>query len=163
MISTKMIKKVKEFYEVFKQEDFLEEYGITPDRMRTRTKLWDEELDELIEAKSKKDKVQILDAIVDMLYIRIGTLLEHHKGDVAIVLFKVEIDIEIKNCKEYFTEYFGDNFALLEDAFDEVHMSNMSKLDENGNPIFREDGKVMKSHLFIEPDLTGVLLQYDEL
>ena len=159
----KFIEQVKEFYIAFKQEEFLEKYGITPDRMKVRTKLWNEELEELIEAKEKKDKVQILDAIVDMMYIRIGTLLEHHKGVVTMTNFKVEIDTEIKNCIEYFTEHFGHNSKLLEDAFDEVHKSNMSKLDENGDPIFREDGKVMKSHLFIQPDLTGVLLQYDEL
>ena len=38
-----MIKKVKEFYIVFKQEEFLGEYGITPDRMKVRTILWNEE------------------------------------------------------------------------------------------------------------------------
>ena len=159
----KMIEQVKEFYEVFRQKEFLKEYGITDDRMKVRTKLWNEELEELIEAKSKKDKVQILDAIVDMMYIRIGTLLEHHKGVVTMTNFKVEIDTEIKNCIEYFTEHFGHNSKLLEDAFDEVHKSNMSKLDENGNPIFREDGKVMKSHLFIEPDLKSILEKYGEL
>lgn len=158
-----MIKKVKEFYIAFKQEEFLGEYGITPDRMKVRTKLWNEELEELIEAKEKKDKVQILDAIVDMIYIRIGTLLEHHKGDVTMVEFQARYDTEIKNCIEYFTEYFGHNSKLLEDAFDEVHKSNMSKLDENGNPIFREDGKVMKSHLFSEPDLKSILEKYEEI
>lgn len=163
MITKKMIEQVKEFYKTFKQEEFLEKHGITPDRMKERTKLWNEELEEFIEAKEKKDKVQILDAIVDMMYVRIGTLLEHHKGVVKIVDFGAESDIELSNCKKYFTKNFGRNSKLLTDAFDEVHRSNMSKLDENGNPIFREDGKVMKSHLFIQPDLTGVLLQYDEL
>ena len=159
----KMIEQVKEFYEAFKQEEYLKEYGITPERMVLRNKLWDEEVKELIEAIEKKDKVQILDAIVDMMYIRIGHILEHHKGRVNIVNFAAVSDIEMSNCREYFAKHFGNNPKLLKDAFDEVHRSNMSKLDENGNPIFREDGKVMKSHLFIQPDLTGVLLQYDEL
>ena len=39
----------------------------------------------------------------------------------------------------------------------------MSKLDENGEPIFREDGKVMKSHLFSEPDLKSILEECGEL
>ena len=159
----KMIEEVKKFYIAFKQEEFLEKFGITPERMVLRNKLWDEELKELIEAIEKKDKVQILDATVDMMYIRIGTLLEHHKGNVRMANFGAVSDIEMSNCREYFAKHFGNNPKLLKDAFDEVHRSNMSKLDENGNPIFREDGKVMKSHLFIQPDLTGVLLQYDEL
>ena len=159
----KMIEQVKEFYEAFKQEGYLQKYGITPERMVLRNKLWNEECEELVEAISKKDKVQILDAIIDMLYIRIGTLLERY-GELKIkVDIIVERDIEIKSCREYFAKHFGNNPKLLRDAFDEVHRSNMSKLDENGEPIFREDGKIIKSHLFIQPDLTGVLLQYDEL
>ena len=159
----KMIEQVKEFYEAFKQEGYLQKYGITPERMVLRNKLWNEECEELVESISKKDKVQILDAIIDMLYIRIGTLLERY-GELKIkVDIIVERDIEIKSCREYFAKHFGNNPKLLRDAFDEVHMSNMSKLDENGEPIFREDGKIIKSHLFIQPDLTGVLLKYDEL
>ena len=159
----KMIEQVKEFYEAFKQEGYLQKYGITPERMVLRNKLWNEECEELVEAIIKKDKVQILDAIVDMMYIRIGTLLERY-GELKIkVDIIVERDIEIKSCREYFAKHFGNNPKLLRDAFDEVHMSNMSKLDKNGEPIFREDGKIIKSHLFIQPDLTGVLLKYDEL
>ncbi len=156
MISVKMIKKVKEFYEEFEQVEFLKGFEITPVRMVLRNKLWNEECEELVEVK-------ILDAIVDMIYIRIGTLLEHHKGDVTMVEFQARHDTEIKNCIEYFTEHFGHNSKLLEDAFDEVHRSNMSKLDENGDPIFREDGKIVKSHLFIEPNLKSILEKYGEL
>ncbi|WP_419810790.1 hypothetical protein [Bacterioplanoides sp.] len=42
----------------------------------------------------------------------------------------------------------------------EVHKSNMSKLDANGNPIFREDGKVLKGPNFKAPDIAGVLLKH---
>ena len=35
--------------------------------------------------------------------------------------------------------------------------SNMSKLDKNGKPIYREDGKVMKSDLYFKPDIKGIL------
>lgn len=38
-------------------------------------------------------------------------------------------------------------------AFQEVHRSNMSKLDENGKPVLREDGKILKSNLFSPPNL----------
>ena len=159
----KMIEKVKEFYIAFKQEEFLEKFGITPERMVLRNKLWNEECEELVEAISKKDKVQILDAIIDMMYVRIGALLEHYRGDTMVVRLVIERDTEISNCREYFTKHFGYNPKLLEDAFYEVHRSNLSKLDENGEPIFREDGKIMKSHLFIEPDLKSILEKYGEL
>lgn len=42
----------------------------------------------------------------------------------------------------------------------EVHRSNMSKLGEDGKPIYREDGKVLKGPNFTEPDLEGVLSAY---
>lgn len=42
----------------------------------------------------------------------------------------------------------------FERIFDAVHESNMSKLDESGNPIYREDGKILKSNRYHEPDLS---------
>lgn len=42
-------------------------------------------------------------------------------------------------------------------GFTEVHASNMSKLDENNKPIFREDGKVMKSENYFKPNLKDIL------
>ena len=52
----------------------------------------------------------------------------------------------------------GHSFGLdLDECFEEVHRSNMSKLGENGRPIYREDGKVMKGPGYFEPDLEGIL------
>jgi len=52
----------------------------------------------------------------------------------------------------------GHAFGLdLDECFQEVHSSNMSKLGENGRPIHREDGKVMKGPGYFEPDLEGIL------
>jgi predicted HAD superfamily Cof-like phosphohydrolase len=45
----------------------------------------------------------------------------------------------------------------LQEAFIRVHNSNMSKLGEDGNPIYREDGKVMKGPNYKEPDIMGLL------
>ena len=45
---------------------------------------------------------------------------------------------------------FGMDF---DKAFSLVHESNMSKLDDNGNPIYRDDGKVIKSKNYKEPNL----------
>ena len=44
----------------------------------------------------------------------------------------------------------------LDEAMDRVHKSNMSKLDENGQPIYREDGKVLKGPNYKPPNLTDL-------
>ena len=52
----------------------------------------------------------------------------------------------------------GHTFGIdLDECFQEVHASNMSKLGENGKPIHREDGKVMKGPGYFEPDLESIL------
>jgi len=50
----------------------------------------------------------------------------------------------------------GHSFGIdLDECFDEVHSSNMTKLGEDGRPMYREDGKVMKGPNYREPDLTA--------
>ena len=51
----------------------------------------------------------------------------------------------------------------MEDVFNEIKRSNMSKLDKDGKPIFREDGKVMKSNLYFKPDIKAILEKHVEL
>ena len=52
----------------------------------------------------------------------------------------------------------GHAFGIdLDECFQEVHASNMSKLGPNGKPIHREDGKVMKGPGYFEPDLESIL------
>ena len=52
----------------------------------------------------------------------------------------------------------GHSFGIdLDECFQEVHASNMSKLGEDGRPIYREDGKVLKGPSFFQPDLEGIL------
>ena len=52
----------------------------------------------------------------------------------------------------------GHTFGVdLDECFQEVHASNMSKLGEDGRPIHREDGKVMKGPNYFEPDLENIL------
>ena len=92
-----------------------------------RIKLLQEELDEYVQAAQKQDLVEIADALTDLLYVLLGTYIAHGLQD------------------------FGE--AL----FCEVHRSNMSKLDENGRPIHRDDGKVLKSRQFRAPDIQAVL------
>ena len=45
----------------------------------------------------------------------------------------------------------------LQVAYNRVHASNMSKLDENGNPIYREDGKILKGSNYFEPNLIDLV------
>ena len=84
-------------------------------------------------------------------------------------LIKEELDefkeaISGKNLKEvadaltdilYVTYGAGHAFGInLDKCFEEVQKSNMSKLDENGKPIYNRDGKVMKGPNYFKPDLT---------
>lgn len=54
----------------------------------------------------------------------------------------------------YVTYGAGHAFGIdLDKCFEEVQRSNMSKLGADGEPIYREDGKVLKGPNFFEPDL----------
>ena len=58
----------------------------------------------------------------------------------------------------YVTYGAGHAFGInLDKCFDEVQKSNMSKLDENGKPIFNEDGKVLKGPNYFKPKLEKFL------
>ena len=60
----------------------------------------------------------------------------------------------------YVTYGAAASFGIdLDACFKEVHRSNMSKLDANGQPIYREDGKVLKSELYSKPDLSPILFK----
>ena len=55
----------------------------------------------------------------------------------------------------YVTYGAGHAFGInLDKCFDEVQQSNMSKLDDHGNPIYNESGKVMKGPKYFKPDLS---------
>ena len=79
-------------------------------------------------------------------------------------LEELRIAIERKDIKEvadaltdilYVTYGAGHAFGInLDKCFDEVQNSNMSKLDENGKPIYNEFGKVMKGPNYFKPDLS---------
>ena len=84
----KLVGLVKEFYVAFGQQEFLEK-EITDERIKLRKKLFDEELREYEMAEKNKDKVEMLDAVCDMYYIYIGTLLELHKGNIGDVASRI--------------------------------------------------------------------------
>lgn len=99
---------------------------IDEDEYNLRYSLMTEELKEYREACIDDDIVEISDAIVDLLYVLNGMIVAHGLQDV------------------------------IEDMYDEVHKSNMSKL-ENGKPLYRHDGKVLKGSEYFEPNLIQFL------
>ena len=54
-------------------------------------------------------------------------------------------------------QYAENMHWFLDEALNRVHESNMSKLDEDGKPIYREDGKVLKGPNYKPPDLSDLL------
>jgi predicted HAD superfamily Cof-like phosphohydrolase len=119
---------VKTFHEAFKLPVRHEPTGLLSDQELTlRFNLMKEENEEYLEAAKNGDIVEIADALGDMLYILCGTINAHG---------------------------LQDKIAAV---FEEIQRSNMSKLDDNGEPIFREDGKVMKSTNYFKPDIRSVL------
>ncbi len=97
--------------------------------VQLRYDLMKEENDEYLEAAQRGDLIEVADALGDQLYILCGTILRH-----------------------------GLQHKIVE-VFEEIQRSNMSKLDENGKPIYREDGKVLKSALYFRPDIAKILAQ----
>lgn len=122
------INSVKEFHEVFKIGSRETPEGKIPEtEYLLRHKLMLEENEEYLDACRRGDLVEIADALGDKMYILFGTILKH--------------GLQYK----------------IEEIFDEIQKSNMSKLDDNGCPVFREDGKIMKSNNYFKPDIKKIL------
>lgn len=147
----KLVKLVKEFYIAFGQQEFLEK-EMTKERMKLRERLFDEELKEYNDAEKNNDKEEMLDAVCDMCYILVGTLLEMHKGNVDAVTDVIYFEEDDKS-KLIFEKVFKNEFNnIFVKAFEEVHRSNMSKL-QDGKAIFRADGKILKGAGYFRPNL----------
>ena len=119
---------VKEFHKAFKL-DYLEipKANLGVDKNKLRFNLMKEENEEYFEAANNNDMVEVADALGDMLYILCGTIIEH-----------------------------GMQYKI-DEIFSEIQNSNMSKLGADGNPIYREDGKVLKGPNYFKPDIKGIL------
>ena len=77
----------------------------------------------------------------------------HESGDDQAALLKELADL-VYVCYGYADRFGWD----LDEAFRRVHLSNMSKLDPvTGKPIFREDGKILKSSAYKEPNLKDLV------
>lgn len=101
---------------------------LTEEEILLRYKLMREENEEYLEAAQNGDIVEIADALGDQLYILCGTILKHGLQDKIV------------------------------EVFQEIQRSNMSKLDADGKPIYREDGKVLKSELYFRPNIAEILI-----
>lgn len=121
------INKVKEFHESFNIVNNEQPTLLSKEEFLLRYNLIKEENEEYLNACEKGDIVEIADALGDILYIALGTLLRHglqHK---------------------------------IDEVFEEIHSSNMSKLGPDGKPIYREDGKVLKGPNYFKPDIKKIL------
>jgi predicted HAD superfamily Cof-like phosphohydrolase len=122
------IAAVEEFHKAFKIENnYTPTVDLSKDDILLRYKLMREENEEYLEAAENGDLVEVADALGDMLYILCGTILKHGMQD------------------------------KIAEVFQEIQRSNMSKLDKDGNPIYREDGKVLKSDQYFKPDIKTIL------
>lgn len=123
-----IIEHVEQFHNAFGIENnFQPTANLSLDEVTLRYNLMKEENEEYLEAAKNGDLVEIADALGDQLYILCGTLLKHGLQD------------------------------KIAEVFLEIQRSNMSKLDADGKPIYREDGKVMKSELYFKPNIKSVL------
>lgn len=100
-----------------------------PAKNKLRFDLMKEENQEYFEAAQSNDLVEVADALGDMLYILCGTIIEHGMQD------------------------------KIEAVFSEIQRSNMSKLGADGQPIYREDGKVLKGPHYFKPNIKSILEQ----
>lgn len=101
--------------------------SIPEERKVLRYELMKEENEEYLEAAKNNDLVEVADALGDMLYILCGTIIEHGMQH------------------------------KIEEVFNEIQRSNMSKLGEDGKPIYREDGKVLKGPNYFKPNIKEIL------
>ena len=129
--------------------------------LRLWVKLIKEELHEYQAASLSNDREEMLKEIADLLYVKTGFTAVIGGGITEGILQEDEFQDWIKMSDEVSfwvgeaLDIFGEEIILK--AFERVHASNMSKLDDNGKPIFREDGKVMKGPNYKKPYLTDLL------
>ncbi len=125
---SKAINHVRDFHDAFRVPvRHTPSTELPENEIELRFNLMKEENEEYLEAAKNGDIVEIADALGDMLYILCGTINAHGLQE------------------------------KMASVFEEIQRSNMSKLDDNGQPIYREDGKVMKSSNYFKPDIRSIL------
>ena len=125
----KQIEQVRKFHNAFGIKNLdIPNSNLSKEVFLLRHRLMHEENEEYLEACNNGDLVEIADALGDMMYILCGTILSHGLQD------------------------------KIENIFEEIQKSNMSKLGVDGKPIYREDGKVMKGPNYFKPEIKKNLL-----
>ena len=120
----KQIEHVRKFHDAFGIENnYTPKAELENNVFDLRHRLMHEENEEYLEACRNGDLVEIADALGDMMYILCGTILSHGLQD------------------------------KIENIFEEIQRSNMSKLGTDGKPIYREDGKILKGPNYFKPDI----------
>ena len=120
----KQLLSVEEFHKTFGQQNGRWPQPLEQAEYELRHRLMQEENDEYLQACEENSLVEIADALGDQLYILCGTILKHGMQH------------------------------IIEEVFDEIHASNMSKVGEDGKAILREDGKILKGPGFFKPNLS---------
>ena len=129
----KQLEQLLEFQRAYNSTRNSKPTLISEDDYVLRYKLGKEELIEYFDACKDGNLVEVADALADQLYILLGTMISHGMQDV------------------------------IEDIFDEVHRSNMSKLGPDGKPLYREDGKVLKGPNYSPPNVSKYLSDNGQL
>ena len=123
------LQQLWDFQSIYNQTRNTKPTLLESDDYHLRYRLGKEELLEYLDACKDNDIVEVTDALADQLYILLGTMVAHGMQ------------------------------GIIKDVFNEVHRSNMSKLGEDGKPIYREDGKVLKGPNFSKPNLEQFLAE----
>jgi predicted HAD superfamily Cof-like phosphohydrolase len=124
----KQLDHVEKFHDTFGiTNKYQPEARVGEDTIALRHRLMAEENEEYLEAALAGDAVEVADALGDMMYILCGTILSHGMQH------------------------------IIEEIFEEIQASNMSKLGADGKPIYREDGKVMKGPSYFKPNIGAIL------
>lgn len=129
---------------------------------RVWVKLIEEETEELFVALESGNKPDILKEMTDLMYVQIGfnftgvgaeqlgLIADEEHAEIMTKLHKAQV------LYEKAVDFLGKDVNFFE-AFRRVHLSNMSKLNEDGFPIRREDGKILKGNSYVEPKLADLL------
>lgn len=117
---------VEKFNQAFNLPIRIKPTLISDDEAKLQYKLLYEEVMEYYAACQNSDLVEVADALGDILYVLIGTAIRHGLQD------------------------------KLEKIFNEIHRSNMTKLD-NGKPLYNAEGKVVKSQSYQRPDIKSII------
>lgn len=123
----KLLEQVAEFQVATDQPVNFEPTLSLPECFVLRYNLMKEENEEYLEASEAKNKVEVLDSLIDQLYVLFGTINEHGMQ------------------------------GIIETAFERVHLNNMTKVGSDGKVLRNAHGKILKPEGFVGVDLTDLL------